>query len=378
MTKERLKELDIMRAIAFIFVVTQHIIGGYSYIEKVPKNEHLILKILYIVAKPAVPIFLTISAISLFYVYYDNFHWKKYYIKRAKYILIPYTIWSAINMYKLGNGDRFNDFIWEVLSGNGAFHFWYMGMILRLYIYMPVILYIAKKIHNSSNILRSIVFISIFPLYYMISKYQYTISQDLGKFIFKNPTELQQKFINISPMFWMLYFILGIYIALNYKTFKNIIMKFKWMIVAAYLPLLAYAYLNEIKAVEFKRSLYILFMLFTILVVYILALYLADFKKLYSKLKFIGDYSFAAYMAHIIVLNWMANYLQLRFGIRDYLILGLCVLVITSIITPLIIYFLTYFPYSQYITGAKNNMVKGINEGSSVMGYGNYKILNTN
>lgn len=378
MTKERLKELDIMRAIAFIFVVTQHIIGGYSYIEKVPKNEHLILKMLYIVAKPAVPIFLTISAISLFYVYYDNFHWKKYYIKRVKYILIPYTIWSAINMYKLGNGNRFNDFIWEVLSGNGAFHFWYMGMILRLYIYMPVILYIAKKIHNSSNVLRSTVFISMFPLYYMISKYQYTISQGLGKFIFKNPTELQQKFINISPMFWMLYFILGIYIALNYETFKNIIMKFKWMIVAAYLPLLAYAYLNEIKAVEFKRSLYILFMLFTILVVYILALCLADFKKLYSKLKFIGDYSFAAYMAHIIVLNWMANYLQLRFGIRDYLILGLCVLVITSIITPLIIYFLTYFPYSQYITGAKNNMVKGINESNSVMGYGNYKILNTN
>ncbi|PRR80123.1 Acyltransferase family protein [Clostridium liquoris] len=371
MTKKRLKELDIMRALAFIFVVTQHIIGGYSYIKKVPKNEHLILKMLYIVVKPAVPIFLTISAISLFYVYYDNFHWKKYYIKRVKYILIPYIIWSAINMYKLGNEHRFNNFIWQILSGNGAFHLWYMGMILRLYIYVPVILYIAKKIHNSSNTLRITVFISVFPLYYMISKYQYTICQSLGKFIFTNPTELQQKFINISPMFWILYFILGIYIELNYETFKNIIMKFKWIVIAAYLPLLVYAYLNEIKAVEFKRSLYILFMLFTILAVYILALYLADFKKLYNKLKFIGDYSFAAYMSHIIVLNWMANYLQLRFGIKDYLILGLCVLVITLIITPLIICFLSYFPYSQYVTGVRKNIMKSINESSSVMVYNN-------
>lgn len=206
MTKKRLKELDIMRALAFIFVVTQHIIGGYSYIEKVPKNERLILKMLYIVAKPAVPIFLTISAISLFYVYYDNFHWKKYYIKRVKYIL---------------------------------------------------------------------------------------------------------------------------------------------------------------------------FMLFTILAVYILALYLANFKKLYNKLKFIGDYSFAAYMSHIIVLNWVANYLQLWFGIKDYLILGLCVLAITSIITPLIICFLSYFPYSQYVTGVRNNMMKSMNKSSSVMVYDNYGISNT-
>lgn len=362
MAKERLKELDIIRAIAFIFVVDQHILGGYSYIKGLPKDQYLILKMFYIIAKPAVPIFLTISAISLFYVYYDNFNAKKYYIKRAKYILIPYIIWSAINMYELGNKDGFNDFVWQVLSGNGGFHLWYMGLILRLYICFPIILYIAKKIYNSNNVLRIIVFISTFPAYYMLSKYQYVISQNAGKFIFNNPTELQQKFINVSSLFWILYFILGIYIALNYKTFKNIIMKFKWIVVGTYLPLLAYAYMNEIEAVKFIRSLYILFNIFTILVVYVVSIYLANFKSLYNKFKFIGDYSFAGYMAHIIVLNWIANNLQLCFRIKNHVILGILVWILTSIITPILISFLSCFPYSEYVTGAKNNIIKDISD----------------
>ncbi|MBC2398139.1 peptidoglycan/LPS O-acetylase OafA/YrhL [Clostridium tetanomorphum] len=366
MTKQRLKELDIIRAIAFIFVVAQHILGGYSYIKGLPKYEYVILKIFYIVVKPAVPIFLAISAVSLFYVYYNNFNMKKYYIKRIKYILIPYIIWSAINMYKLGNSDRFNGFIWEVLAGNGGYHLWYMGMILRLYIYFPIILYIVKRIHNSANNLRIIVFISIFPVYYMLSKYQYTISQNLGKFIFNNPTELQQKFINVSALFWILYFILGIYIGLNYETFKSTIMKFKWLVIMTYLPLLTYAYMNEIEGIKFIRSIYILFNIFTILIIYVVAIYLSNFKKVYSKFKFIGDYSFAGYMAHIIVLNWLANNLQAFFGIRNHLILGMLVWILTSIVTPLIISFLSCFPYSQYVTGAKNNILKNIEKRSLV------------
>lgn len=90
MKKNRLRELDIIRAIAFILVVDQHIIGGWSYIKTLPKCESLIMKFLYIVGTPAVPMFLAISGVSLMYVYMNNLNVKKYYVKRIRYILIPY------------------------------------------------------------------------------------------------------------------------------------------------------------------------------------------------------------------------------------------------------------------------------------------------
>ena len=141
MKQERLREIDILRAIAFIFVVVQHTLGGYSNIEGIPYNSFIIMKIIYIMATPAVPIFLFISAVALFYAHSKKLDLKKYYLKRVKYILVPYIIWSAINMIELGNEDRFKDFIIEVIGGNGAFHLWYMGMVIRIFLFFPIILF---------------------------------------------------------------------------------------------------------------------------------------------------------------------------------------------------------------------------------------------
>jgi peptidoglycan/LPS O-acetylase OafA/YrhL len=124
MKQERLPEIDILRAIAFIFVVVQHTLGGYSNIEGIPYSSFTIMKLMYVMAKIAVPIFLFISAVALFYVHTKKFSCKSYYLKRIKYLLVPYIIWSAINMIKLGNEDRFSDFIIEIIAGNGGFHLW--------------------------------------------------------------------------------------------------------------------------------------------------------------------------------------------------------------------------------------------------------------
>jgi peptidoglycan/LPS O-acetylase OafA/YrhL len=69
---KRLKELDILRAIAYIFVVEQHVMGGYSNVKGISYFYYEIFKFFYTLAKPAVSIFLCISSISLFYVYSKN------------------------------------------------------------------------------------------------------------------------------------------------------------------------------------------------------------------------------------------------------------------------------------------------------------------
>jgi len=353
MSNKRLKELDILRAIAFIFVVAQHTLGGFSNVKGISYLEFIVMKFIYVMAKTAVPIFFFISAISLFYVYFNKFNWKNYYIKRLKYVLIPYIIWSAINMYKLGNTDRFKNFIIQLIAGNGAFHLWYMGTILRVYLCFPAILWIGKKVYLMNTKIKTSIFVGLVIIYYQVSVYQNTISDKLSLFIFKTPTEVQNRIVNISFLFWFLYFVIGIYFALNYEYFKEKVLKYKIIIIIIYFISFTYVYLNELEIVSFARSVSLLYTISSILVFYIVSLTFIGNDKVYKTMKFIGDYSFVSYMAHIIVINEVVNRIRLKFHTQDYLVLGLLAWSITSIITPVIFSLISYIPYSQYITGTK-------------------------
>lgn len=357
MKQDRLREIDILRAIAFIFVVIQHTLGGYSNIEGIPYSSFTVMKLMYVMAKTAVPIFLFISAIALFYAHSKKLDCKSYYLKRIKYVFIPYIIWSAINMIGLGNEAKFGDFIMQVISGNGAFHLWYMGMVLRVFLIFPIILWIAKKVHLMNIKIRTGIFILLVYVYYLVSKFQNVISDNVGIFIFGTPTEVQQRIINISAVFWYLYFLLGIYVALNYEYIKKKLIQYRVVIFISYGLSFVYSYLNEIEKVEFIRAIYLLNMVLSILVFYLVSVMLAEKNKVYRILKFIGDYSFGAYMAHIMVVNFMANIIMIELDTRNYLVVGVLTLIITSVVTPAIIKLISYIPYSEYVTGAKRSYI---------------------
>lgn len=368
MKQERLREIDVLRGIAFIFVVVQHTLGGYSNIEGIPYYSYIIMKMLYIMATPAVPIFLFISAVALFYSHFKKLDCKNYYLKRIKYILIPYIIWSAINMIKLGNEDRFKDFIIEVIGGNGAFHLWYMGMVIRIFLFFPIILWIVKKVNLLKVKYRIGIFILLSAIYYVVLKFQGDISENLGQLIFGIPTEIQQRIIDISPLFWYLYFLIGICFILNYNYFKKKIMQYKSIILASYIVLLSYSFFNEIGLIGSVKLAYLLYMIISIVIFYMAAVKLAEKNMIYEIIKIIGNYSFGAYMAHIIVVNYVSNEIIIEFETRNYLFVGVLTLIITVIVTPLFMKIISYIPFSEYVTGSKrsyinfNYLLKSINK----------------
>lgn len=358
MKKERIKEIDILRAIAFIFVVAQHTVGGFSNIKSISFFDYTILKFLFTIAKTAVPIFLFISGVSLFYVYSNKVDWKKYYIKRFKYVFIPYVIWSAFNMIALGNRERFQDFIIEIIAGNGAYHLWYMGMIIRVYLFFPIILWVCTKVHLMNIKVRVSIFIGVVALYYVVSVYQNIIADNVSFFIFKNPTLLENKIVNISILFWYLYFILGAYFALNYSYLKNKVLENKIILLVIYLLLFIYDYLKELNAIKFVRGLSLLYIVFSIITFYIICVTLSDNNRVYSFMKFIGKYSFVSYMAQIIVINQIVSILRGLIPSIDFLLLGILTLISTSIITPVIFNAISCIKYSEYIIGVKNIIKK--------------------
>lgn len=356
--EKRLKEIDILRALAFIFVVVQHGMGGLSFSSKIGIVDKVSLRLFYMVGKPAVPIFLFISGLSLSYVYCRKLNLKNYYIKRIKYVIIPYLIWSAINMYKLGNEDRFKQFFLQSAAGNGAFHLWYMGGIIRLYIFFPIILYISKKVHSMNKGARIAIFSAIVILYYYISKYQNLISDKISLFIFRTPSDLQHRMVNISMLFWILYFILGIYAALNYEYVKEKLLKCKVIIYIAYFIMLVYAFLNEFEIIPFNRVLSIGYTTSSILFFYIISCQVINKHKVYKCMRFISDYSFASYMAHVIVLSKVANYVNAwNANIPNFLYANI-ITIATVVIATVIIYLISYIPYTGAITGIKGNNSK--------------------
>lgn len=358
---KRLKEIDILKAAAFIFVVAQHTIGGYSNVKNLYFLDYLVLKFWYVIAKSGVPIFLFISGVLLFRVYRDKLNLKDFYVKKFKYIFIPYAIWSALNMYFMNNTERFSDFIIEILAGNGAYHLWYMGMIIRLFFVFPLIFYAAKRIHKSNVIVRTIIFISLVVLYYEVNKYNNVISDYVGKLIFGAPTELQQKIVNVSFVFWYLYLVLGIYLGLNYEFIKEKLIKYKILVFLIYVLLLTYEYLNEINSFKFVRSFSIAYYCFSILAFYTAAVIFSKKISLYRSMSFISRYSFSSYMAHVLVINYVVEYLKVKFLISDYLVLGVLTCILVSIITPAIIKALSYIPFSSILTGVKQSKIELLN-----------------
>lgn len=197
----------------------------------------------------------------------------------------------------------------------------------------------------------------LFCFYYLILGFQSEISNGLGSFIFGTPTELQQRIIDISALFWYIYFLLGIYFILNYEYIKRKVIQHKVVIFLSYGFLFAYSYLNEIEKVDSIKLIYLLYMVISIAVFYLIAVKLAEKNIVYRILKFIGDYSFGAYMAHIIVINYISNKIIIELDTRNYLVVGALTLLITSILTPVLLKMISYIPYSEYITGAKRSYI---------------------
>lgn len=361
MKKERLMEFDVLRGIAFIMVVIQHTIGGFSFRKDISFYDLLISRFLYTIATIAVPIFVFLTAISLIYTYYDSFNAKTFYIKKIKFLVIPYIIISYLNVKLSGQVNGVIDFIPNLITGNCKYHLWYMGMIIRIYLYFPLILIFIRKLMKKSMFIKVSFFIFYALGYWIVLKNNNDITNSIGKLLFKNPTELQQKFINITPLIWSLYFVIGAYFILSYTNFKHIILKYKYAIVAIYSMTISYYYYtqvtdvigNPIPYIKFDHAIYIFHCIVSILFFYVISYYIA-YKLIYiSKLfKFIGKYSFPAYMIHVIVLEYLVRYMPYP----PVLSSPIKLLLITIIAAPTICYLANYLPYSEYLIGVKSKI----------------------
>lgn len=361
--KEHIKELDILRVIGFVFVVAQHIFGAYAWREGAGFAESLILYLFYLIAQPAVPMFVMIVAISLFYNYSEKMDMLNFYKRRFLYIFLPYVVWTVINILdaKQYGKASYANFLGQLAAGTGRYHLWYMSMVLRIYLFFPLILWVSKRILRTTKFCK-VSFLIAFFLFYIILLKNNGITVWIGKIVFGTPTFNEQRFLDRTPLLWAIYFVIGAYVILGYPHFLAGLRRWKKQISLAYIPLLLYNYYVQISP-HLPGHTYILtgylycflkvsFMVLSIFMFYSLSCYISSQKpKVYQLFKETSAYSYSAYLGHVIVLQAVAMELNKVYPIRSFLVSGLIIFSLTIVLTVKLMELLSMLPFSKYFLG---------------------------
>jgi surface polysaccharide O-acyltransferase-like enzyme len=366
MKKERMKELDVLRVVGFVFVVAQHILGAYAWSKGASFQDSLVLSFLYVAAKPAVPIFVTVTAISLCHAYLGKMDILRFYQKRFLYIFVPYVIWTIFNIFdaKQYGPASFDHFFWQVLAGTGRYHLWYMSMIIRFYLLFPLILWLTQKGLKRGILFKTVFLIGFFVFYTVLLKND-GMMDSLARFIFGNPTIHEQRFCERTPLLWSIYFVIGIYMFAGNSQFKALLRRFQKPVLITYLFLLGTMYYAEISPhfsghpevpYGYRYCFFsISFMIFSVFVFYSLGLYIAaQMPRLYYLTKETAGNTYAAYLAHVIVLQAVAEEVNGTCHLQSFLVSGLIILALTVALTLLLVEAFKALPLSQYWLGTKN------------------------
>jgi peptidoglycan/LPS O-acetylase OafA/YrhL len=155
LSRPKIPEIDIVRAIAIIAVLLIHGTSGATQLP-LGTGSQAVFFMLNKISLFTVPLFIWISGVVLFYTYYDRWEpgmSRVFWTKRLRRILIPYVLWSLF--YYLYNQFIFHGkisfdtlhLIKLLLSGNASYHLYYMVIIVQFYLLFPFMITAARSCH---------------------------------------------------------------------------------------------------------------------------------------------------------------------------------------------------------------------------------------
>ncbi|OMD39868.1 acyltransferase [Paenibacillus odorifer] len=153
--KEKIPELQLVRALCIIAVVTVHA-TSYATLQMTGSRYFVIYNFLNIFMKYGTPTFIAISAFVLFYNYNERPVNKalltSFYKKRFLYILLPYFMFSlfyfALTQLAVGspfNGELIRNFFVKLFTGKAYTHLYFVFINMQFYLLFPFLLLLFKR-----------------------------------------------------------------------------------------------------------------------------------------------------------------------------------------------------------------------------------------
>ncbi|UKS24170.1 acyltransferase [Paenibacillus sp. HWE-109] len=153
LSRPKLPEIDIVRAIAILAVLLIHGTSGATLLPLGTVSQAVFFT-LNQASLFTVPLFIWISGVVLFYTYYDRWEpgmSRTFWTKRLRKILIPYVLWSIFyylyNQFMFHGTIHFNVIylLKLLLSGNASYHLYYMIIIVQFYLLFPWMMTLVKR-----------------------------------------------------------------------------------------------------------------------------------------------------------------------------------------------------------------------------------------
>ena len=276
------KKIQVLRALAIMVVVLIH---------TCPSNE-----IVQIFVRPFLNIGVALFVfLSGYLTDIDRKEWKPFYKKRILRVLIPYVIWSLLYLFiKHKTGLSIKTVVYNLLTGKSAVMMYYVLVYIQLVLLTPLIGKLAKSKYKWIGWIIS-------PLSLLI-KYLWIFK------ICAPPHKYVNLLWNISGFNWFTVYFLGILLGNKIIKKKFDIKKLipLWVLTVGIQIAEGYGWylLGQTNCgTQSKVSTLLTSMVF-MLIIYC---YIVDKKKKGDNklLVMIGDYSFAVYLSHIMILRFL-------------------------------------------------------------------------
>lgn len=291
--KDKLYELDYMRFIACLAVMIVHItataMGANGYITG--SFPHIVILIINRSFKFTTPIFIFLSGVTSFYSYRKKeFKYFPFIVKRLEKVLVAYFIWCIIyyEVYiRLGYYTRdISFFIEHVRLGKMSYHLYFVIIITQMYIVGPAFYKLLKNSDKKIAILIVSAIITVLCAEYIR---------------YENSDRLFLKY--------MFFYMLGIYVTLEYDKYIAWINKNKFIIAAGYVVISAIYTVVSYYDLTIYIYVWFVFSIFSVFFVYCMGIIMKKaLSRIYSFIKLFGQSSYYIYLMHPLVLTLMIMY----------------------------------------------------------------------
>ena len=317
MNKPRLDAIEYIRGISMLGVIGIHV--GSQYLSNPTPNPHLVA-LFEVATRFSVPIFFFISAFGLFYHFdlKEPFSYVDFMKRRFKTVLVPYLVWSLF--YILHYTFLYHDTsllrpftaAYYLFFGLCSYQLYFMVILLWFYLLMPLWIAILRRITPLNLSLLLIAQIA-FDYWSSFIFNPYGIENWLLKAFMVNR-------LNYWVMHYFFIFLLGGWLAINYKAFLRFMEKrrpeiimFFWVSLAAllgyYYYLLSAKHYTAIEGINTAHQLCPAGIFYTIaasLFFFTIFTYQRYPDKLNPLLSLLGRHSYFAYLAHPIAITYLS------------------------------------------------------------------------
>ncbi|AXP01037.1 acyltransferase [Bacillus anthracis] len=353
-------EFKVLQSIAFLAVVLQSSLLYTMNQGNVLLEQSLIMGMLFNLAKFSAPAFIFIVGFHLIRHYTKQLVYKEYISEKAAHLLIPYFFWSILYLLTTNDMITLQGGIKSVLLGTAAPHLWYVIMMFQIHLLFPLLCtlfyWFQKRTENKKDIYK---YMTIFAcLYFLLMWYS-------SHYIFNGEKLTSSTILHYTDrsfFFYSFYFVMGGITAVALKTWRLFVMKHIPLITILFFilflfinyELFSFYGANSIHltvSTYLKPSMF-LYIVCEIIILYVLSITIVQRRGfLYKALRFIGNYTYGAYLAHFFFLQLCTKFLSLFTLQENTILYSLLLFTITATISISAMVICSTLPLHTWITG---------------------------